>query len=762
MKNGFCIKKLAVIITTIILVIGTAPLNLMAQAVSSASLTKTARIINIFQISGEDATIFNRAGGQSRTPRAGQRINNGNVIITGNDTSIYLQLDNTSIVRISEHSEVSVGFVGGRLSLAVQSGNPLSEVQQAAISSQVVGGNLMVGVRGDTWFDMMSHAVVITEDGALWVWGSNDFGQIGDGTTVYRLNPVRIMENVAAAVAGATYTLAITYEGVLWAWGSHPYSPISSNIPTRIRDNVDGFDTFETWDMYEAWDYGAGWASADFFIDEFGLLWGMGFNWTGQLGDGTTQDRDEWVQIMGNVSSVYPIRGTHTFAITNDSSLWAWGENRSGNLGDGTTVNRYSPVRIMDNVAELFAFGDCIFDSVHAFALTTYGSVYAWGPNWFGQLGDGTTTNRYSPVHIIGNIDFIYVGSYRSLAVDNNGVLWEWGASRNNPEQIKSGIRAMSLSSGNVYNPPWRYSPVRNMDNVVYASSGGCSVLAITADGVLWAWGNNWTGQLGDGTTEHRYFPVQVMEDVFAVSTASQTGSGHTLAITSDGVLWTWGWNGLSLNLYPVRVMDDAIAASAGPGFSMAITSDGVLWAWGVNLSGQLGDGTTINRYYPTPIMENIRDVATGFYQTWALTNDGDLWTWGGYLGEYWMDCWYDWEGELFCFDDTFHRPYPVRVMGNVASIAAGYAITYEGTLFRINDPLLLLENVRSVYAGLDGGSGMAITDDNVLWALGWCWIWYDAGMLHDFDTNFPVPIAENVSAVFLGVSQAIIVPDAW
>ena len=737
----------------------------------SEFFAQTARTISIFRVDGDDATVISAAGGAGRAARAGQRLNQGNAIITGNGTYVYLQFDHISIIRIDELSHVMVGFEGGRLALLVQRGSAPVEVQQSAHTAQVVGSNLMIGVRGDFWVEMMSHGVAITEDGALWAWGSNYFGQIGDGTTEYRHYPVRVMDNVIAAQAGDSYTSAVTVDGMLWVWGNIGYAQaslaeqgMSRNSPVPIRE-VDADFAFREPGAF-AYSYRPG----HMFIIADGVLLAFGSNWYGQLGDGTTQYQPGWVTIMENVSAVYTTY-THTFAITAEHKLWAWGNNSYGQLGDGTTINRYSPVLVMENVADVFAFDRCMacVTGAYTVVLTNCGSIYAWGSNRLGQLGDGSTTCRHSPVHIIGDIAAVSVGSYRSLALDGNGDLWEWGVNRPSPEKIMGNVSAMSAGSGCVYFSPWRYSPVRNLDHVVYASIGGCSALAITMGGVLWAWGNNWSGQLGDGTTQHRYYPVRIMEDVLLVSTASEAGGGHTLAITNDGALWAWGgilFGGQYTSLAPVRIMEDVVAASAGPGRSMAITSDGILWAWGSNRDGTLGDGTTMDRFWPVPIMENVSAVATGFYHTLAVTFDGDLWAWG-----------YNWGGQLGD-GTTESRPYPVQIMGNVANISAGhissYAITYDGVLWawpasgESDDgtfqtwfyPVPIMENVRSVYAGIGHGS-MAITDDNVLWALNSSAIAIldDASMLCDADMNFPMPVAKNVSAVFLGVSQAIVIP---
>ncbi|MDR1532338.1 MAG: hypothetical protein LBS62_09180 [Clostridiales bacterium] len=270
--------------------------------------------------------------------------------------------------------------------------------------------------------------------------------------------------------------------------------------------------------------------------------------------------------------------GSHTLVIKSDGSLWAWGNNRAGQLGDGTEENRLTPVKIMDDVTAVSAF------DAHNLAVKSDGSLWAWGGNWAGQLGDGTTEDKLTPVKIMEGVAAVSgSGTSHMFVVKQDGSLWAWG--NNNCGQLGDGTTEDKLI------------PVKIMDGVTSASAGNRHILAVKSDGSLWAWGDNWAGQLGDGTTEDKLTPVKIMEGVAAVSAS---GNAHTLAVKSDGSLWAWGNNRAGQlgngtkdynptpNPTPVKIMNGVTSASAGNSHSLAVKSDGSLWAWGDNSFGQL------------------------------------------------------------------------------------------------------------------------------------------------------------------------------
>ncbi|MCL2354223.1 MAG: hypothetical protein FWC69_06325, partial [Defluviitaleaceae bacterium] len=236
------------------------------------------------------------------------------------------------------------------------------------------GQQVIMGAGGE------AHSAAILADGSLWTWGVNNVGQIGDGTTINRNRPQRIMEDAIFVALGSGFTMAIKSDNSLWGWGWLVDGEIVHS-PIKIMDDV----------IY---------VSAGFryvmIIKADGSLLGWGRNNVGQLGDGTTIDRHSPIKIMDDVKYVSTGLGyfAHTMAIKGDGSLWGWGYNRHGQIGDGTTIDRHNPVMISNNVVSVSV------GVSHTMAIGSNGSLWGWGQNGGGSLGDGTTIDRHSPILI--------------------------------------------------------------------------------------------------------------------------------------------------------------------------------------------------------------------------------------------------------------------------------------------------------------------------------------------------------------------------
>ena len=630
------IKKAMAMILATVLTMGT------AMPLAARQTPTEARNIAIHSTEGEHITLARALGGRTTDPRPGQRLSDGNVLSTGRDSFVYLQLDAASLIKMDESSRVTVNESANLLSLAIQTGRALVEVNQQPPGQMLETrlGNTAFAVRGTSFIaghveGDVSRAVFVTvlsgygvlvmpglggvpveldvtagsrvvarpwADVPYVVEPSLDVGQMG----LFELREVyaRAEELIAAGVLTREMHERIPAEitgrqaerneriGIEDAQIAQIAEQGFGQVEVAELPPVEAMilpETLPVTGIVRATDghsrIAAG-LSHSLAIREDGSLWAWGGNDAGQLGDGTTTDRHSPVHIMDDVVSV-TAGHNYTLAIRQDGSLWAWGRNNQGQLGNGTTIDNHYPVHVMYGVASVTA------GHYHTSALRQDGSLWAWGQNWAGQLGDGTTTDRHSPVHIMDGVVSVTAGQRHMLAIREDGSLWAWGS--NVWGQLGDGTAAQ------------RIIPVHVMDGVASVTAGSILTLAIREDGSLWAWGFNSQGQVGDGTTTDRHSPVHIMDGVVSVT----SGNGNSFAIRENGSLWAWGWNswgrlgvGTSNDHHsPVHVMNEVVSVAASSLHSLAIREDGSLRAWGRNIHGQLGDGTTTDRQTPVQVI---------------------------------------------------------------------------------------------------------------------------------------------------------------
>ncbi|WP_027644335.1 RCC1 domain-containing protein [Salinispora oceanensis] len=354
------------------------------------------------------------------------------------------------------------------------------------------------------------------------------------------------------------------------------------------------------------------------------LSWGD--NDSGQLGDGTTADSSMPVAVSlpaGVTVTAVAAGAAHNLAVTSAGTVLAWGGNSSGQLGDGTTTNRSTPVAV--SLPSGVTVTAVAAGAAFSLALTSAGTILAWGDNTIGQLGDGTTIDSPTPVVVSlptgVTATAVAAGATHSLAVTSAGTVLAWGA--NAVGQLGDGTTTPSRTPVNVSLP----SGV----TVTTVAGGDAHSLALTSAADVLAWGSNSSGQLGDGTTSNRSTPVAVG----TTATAVAAGIAFSLALTSAGDVLAWGSNssgqlgdGTTTNRStPVAVSlpggTTATALAGGDAHGLAVTSGGATIAWGDNSFGQLGDGTSTDRATPVPVSlpagATVTTVAAGAAHSVAL-----------------------------------------------------------------------------------------------------------------------------------------------
>ncbi len=574
-----------------------------------------------------------------------------------------------------------------------------------------------------------NHSLAIRPDGRVAAWGRNDYGQLGDGTNSHRKERVQVavLEEVTEIDSGSTFSVALTTDGRIWAWGDNTYGQLGdgTKMSQRIPRSVPNFNNVEHISA------GSGYSLA---LRSDGSIWAWGHNTYGQLGDGTTYQRrtptacyinslldpdpvglkfekteysistrraanvqikatahivnslglpvgegeilyslidaspgisinaftgeitvsagakagsfqiraeyGDWhvdaTLIVANPQYLAEVQGgaNHSLALWADGSIWSWGQNNHGQLGDGTSLNRNAPQQLGSSVEwEGIAAG-----GNHSLALTAGGEVWAWGNNSNGQLGSGSTVDVSDPIPISGltNIKAINAGANYSLALRSDGSVWSWG--QNNNGQLGDGTKVDRNLPVNI----------QSLSEIAAIAAGNEFSVALGHDGYLRAWGYNGYGQLGNGSTTSRTTAAVVsgIDNIVAIA----TGANHCLALKSDGTVWAWGYNGngqlgdgtLINRTTPVKIasLSNIVAITAGENHSLALRSDGTVWAWGNNAEGQLGDGTTIQQTVPTHIetLEDCKGIGTGSNYSWAVKANGTVWSWGdnshGQLGD--------------------------------------------------------------------------------------------------------------------------------
>jgi alpha-tubulin suppressor-like RCC1 family protein len=566
----------------------------------------------------------------------------------------------------------------------------------------------------------ISYSLALKADGTVWAWGDNSLGELGDGTITTRITPVAVVCGAAAGdtqhcsldghlkgvtqiAAGDGNSLAVLDNGAVLAWGfnSKFNSSATSFTPVYVVCGAAAGADCAGGLLTNATQVSAGFSHSMVLLND-GTVLAWGTNNNGNLGNnipGTSSSIPVQVSGLGIGSGVTAISAGQNFslALKSNGMVVAWGSNSGGKLGDGTNTNRAAPVGVLCGV-EANDTQHCTADGhlkgvsqvaagQSGYAVVNDGTLLAWGTNSTGQLGDGTTTNRSTPVYVcaVGTLSSCSLATGNTLqnvvttfgsslsnsgyAVQSDGTLLAWGINANG--QLGDGSRTQR-------NVPVQISGLGGSSGVIAVGAGDLHALAIKGDGTLYSWGNNSSGQLGNGTIFAQVEPVQTFglgsgSGVIAISARAQ----FTLALKSDGTVLAWGNNGngqlgdgtFDNKNSPVQVtcrtgdtsgttfctnahyLRGVAAIAAGSNnYALALMNDGTVLSWGNNANGQLGDGTTNQRNTPGNVcaaspcplasgnfLQGITAIAAGL-SSLALVSDGTALAWGnnanGFVGD--------------------------------------------------------------------------------------------------------------------------------
>jgi alpha-tubulin suppressor-like RCC1 family protein len=581
--------------------------------------------------------------------------------LTGADSNCAGGVVLASSVVASLNPELTIPISGGASSYSIRA-RAIDPLGNSACSATALSYTVNSIGTIDTGLAKVSlgtgHACAITS-GALYCWGDNTKGQLGDGTTTSRSFPAVVSglsSGVAAVSAGATHTCAITTSGEAKCWGNNTSGTLGDgSLTQRLTPvTVSGLATGVTGIS----------AGQDFTCAvQSGAAKCWGTNYLGQLGNGTTTTSYTAVNVAGFSSGVSAIAAgaNHACAIK-DTALHCWGQNTYGQLGVGTTMNSSTPVPISLLASSIESIDLSYFSSCAVKA----GSLFCWGGNGFGQLGDGSMVDRLSPVNVAGltsGVTAFEIGLRHGCAVQG-GALKCWGY--NDVGQIGDGTNNA------------RTNAVGTLDltsNVTAVASGEFTSCAVQ-NGLLKCFGDNSKGQFGEGGHTGAYLKQPTASALSGQVTLIAKGfdaSNH--CAVQSGVTKCWGQNSfgqlgdgtttMRTTPTPAQNLTSSVSALAVSSMHSCAIDNGAAKCWGFNYYGQIGDGTTTSRYAPTavpPLTSLVSDITVSSGTTCAIHN-GTVKCWGkntyGQLGD----------------ETTTDRSTPGAVSGlsgNASSISAG------------------------------------------------------------------------------------------
>jgi alpha-tubulin suppressor-like RCC1 family protein len=483
---------------------------------------------------------------------------------------------------------------------------------------------------------------LLKTDGVLWCWGNNTTGQIGNGGTDDQVIPVPVPDipTVVVVAAGGSHSCAVAEDGIAWCWGSNFYGQLGdgSGLDEVINDKVHPLPAQVVGisgvvSLVSGWNH-----SCALTADALVACWGS--NWDVELGTDTELVFSSSPVVPGTLGSDNISLHTgarHTCAGKGDGSLWCWGYNRWGQLGNGElgVGNGFGGQNLPAQVLGLSAVKSFSGGGSHSCALGPGGGLACWGLNSVGQLGDGEGGSQPTPKAVEGLVDLVDIsgGKEFTCAAMGDGQLSCWGQGYGG--QLGDGLGLPSKVPTSVLVE----GSVSDFD------VGAEHACAIDDGGDVYCWGSGSNGKLGNGDDESQSEPVLAMGGALQVS----CGGYHTCLVAVDGQAWCWGdrhWgqlgNGaewLGYSAFPVKPvgLPEVTYVSAGGGHTCAVEQGGQVWCWGKNGKGQVGVSNLDYKQlpfaegYPVAVVgiDSAASLATGDSHTCVLSTDGSVTCWG-------------------------------------------------------------------------------------------------------------------------------------
>ncbi len=353
----------------------------------------------------------------------------------------------------------------------------------SACGSSSVSAKVVIKAVSGGW----NYALALKSDGSVWAWGANDSGQLGNGTTAGSLVPIPVTSlahGVIAIAAGWDSGVALKSDGSVWTWGANDRGQLgdgsnaASNVPVRVSGLSGRVTAIAAGDSYAL------------TLKSDGTVWGWGDDYQGQLGDGQNADTITPVAVHGLTGRVAAISAgkAHSLAIKADGSVWAWGDNSGHALGvDTSDVFQNTPIRVEGLNGHAVAVA-AVVD--HSAAIESDGTLRSWGREFL-PSGAYMGTDTPTPMPGLTHVKQIAGGWSFFVALEANGSVWAWGENLG------------TLGDGSSHDSPTNPVAVLGLDKgVIVIGTGVQNGYAVTSTGVVWSWGNNNHGELGNGTVD--------------------------------------------------------------------------------------------------------------------------------------------------------------------------------------------------------------------------------------------------------------------